>query len=121
MKIFIALLIAFSSWRVFGQHYSTKLSEHTWIGTVGNLKVYLNFDVNGNMKAWSNLYPDCIAYSTYSCSVFSNNITTTWVSNSCGSSGTNSVFVYDEKSATPVIYLSTDSNMKYWASKKIPK
>ena len=104
------------------QKLAIKLSKYTYVATVGNVKAYVNFSKMATMKAWSNLYPDCISLSSWSAD--SNNIyniSTTWISNTCGSTGSDMNIVFDNKSATPVFYFSSDPNIKYWAGPKIDK
>ena len=104
------------------QKLAIKLSKYTYVATVGNIKAYVNFSKTTTMRAWSNLYPDCISLSSWSPD--SNNIyniSTTWVSNSCGSTGSNNTIIFDNESATPVFYFSSDPNIKYWAGPKIDK
>jgi hypothetical protein len=119
MKILLSFGFVLMLFSVSAQTVSEKLKKSTFICSAGNVKVYMNFDKYGYAKSWSNLYPECIA--VYEYSVSGNNISTTWMSNSCGSTGTNQTFIFDEKSATPMFYGSNDSNMKFWASAKIPK
>ncbi len=115
--LLIGIMTAFIS--VSAQSITERLIKSTYVAAVGNIKVYMNFDEYGKIKAWSNLYPDCIAVYTYS--VSGNNISTTWKSNSCGSAGSNMNFIFNDKSATSVFSPSNDPNTKYWASAKIIK
>ena len=104
------------------QKLAIKLSKYTYVATVGNIKAYVNFSKNTTMRAWSNLYPDCISLSSWSPG--SNNIyniSTTWISNTCGSRGSDMNIIFDNKSATPMFYFSSDPNIKYWAGPKIDK
>jgi hypothetical protein len=119
--LLIGVLTTFIS--ASAQSLSKKLTQYTWVGTSGKLKVYMNFEEgwsgasSGATIAWSNLYPECLASSTYS--VVGNSISTKWLSNTCGSSGTNNTFTFNEKSATPMISVTINGGeQKYYASLK---
>lgn len=104
------------------QTLAKKLTKHTWVANSGSVKVYMNFEElfdgasQGTMIVWSNVNA-CVSSYTYK--VDGNSVSSKFVSNSCGSGGGNMTFNLDEKSATPMIYVTVNGLIqKYYASLK---
>ena len=120
MKNLLLIGIVFTFFSVSGQTLSKKLTNYTWVATAGAVKASINFEEGydgatwGGMVIWTNV-TDCLASFTYD--VIGNSISTKFVQNTCGNTGGNNTFTYNE-SSNSISLTYNGKNQTYYAQTK---
>lgn len=123
MKNLYLILFVSLFGNAFGQSWSSKLDDYTWIATAGSVTAYINFEAiydgasTGALVIWTNVN-GCMSSYTYN--VSGNTVDAKFYQNTCGASAANQSFTYNSSTNSLSMSMNGRTQTYYAKTKRKP-